>query len=42
MEAPQPQPKPVSPAWQAALFTLILFSGLAAFLSRRAAIQKWK
>ena len=29
-------------AWQGVLFILILFSGLAAFLLRRSAIQKWK
>lgn len=28
--------------WQVALFILILLSGLAAFLLRRSAIQKWK
>jgi len=29
-------------AWQAALFVLILLSGLTAFLLRRSAIRKWK
>jgi hypothetical protein len=45
--APQEQPRSQSQAlvpfaWQIALFVLILFSGLTAFLLRRSAIQKWK
>ncbi|MCA2002053.1 MAG: hypothetical protein LDL51_09330 [Chloroflexi bacterium] len=37
----QRQP-PIPVIWQVALFFAILFSGLTAFLLRRAAIQKWK
>jgi hypothetical protein len=40
-EPAQPQP-PIPFIWQAALFFVLLFSGLTAFLLRRAAIQKWK
>jgi hypothetical protein len=45
--APQEQPRSQSQAlvpfaWQVVLFVLILLSGLAAFLLRRSAIQKWK
>jgi hypothetical protein len=37
------QSQPLIPVvWQAALFILILLSGLTAFLLRRSAIQKWK
>lgn len=40
-EASQRQPL-IPFIWQVALFLAILFSGLTAFLLRRAAIQKWK
>jgi hypothetical protein len=43
VEQPRSQNQALIPSiWQAVLFILILLSGLAAFLLRRNAIQKWK